>query len=122
MLDREPAVIPAALMHHLVEPPGIRRDRGVQQPGTVAIGPEGVSATIVPHLVAAACLDPVVVTGVEGKEDPESAERIVVKDQEEAVGLGIDLNPHVLPLPEPPLVVHPEANGGSRGGGRSGSR
>src|ERR1041384_6594968 len=63
-----------------------------------------------------------VVPGVERKEHPDSAVGVIIENQQVAVDVGIHLEASRLSLPVDPVLIHPEADGCSRGFRVVGSR
>jgi hypothetical protein len=118
-IDRQAVIVPTAVGNDLLESPRVGGDRRVDQARTVAIGSKREPAAIVSNFVSASSHDPVVVPGIQRKQDPQSAESVVLKNQKVPIGLSINLNPDVIALTEPAVVVHPEPDrcGGRRCGG-----
>jgi len=108
-IDLEPGIIPPVGENDLIEAPGLFRDRGVDEPGAVSSGSEGRVGRLAPNLVATPGLDPVVVSRIERKEDPKSSVGIEVEHQQEAVDVGIYLEPDSVAGTVATIVVHPEA-------------
>jgi hypothetical protein len=120
----EGTVVPVIPEDETVEPERIARDRSVDRAPARSLGLESLTPTAAANLVLLTAADEIVLVGIERKQNPETALRIHMKDQEIAIVLGPNLNLGAVAGEEAAIVADPKPDrrvvvSGSRGtGGR----